>query len=266
MIQYGSAARVAVALIAVAGGAGAADFEDVSVHVEQISESPGRLYLGEPLSLLVTTTNEGSDPVEGQLSEGPFGPAVAFYARREDGSQVRLDDPYDPHGLLERTCIDRPPTLLRPGQSTNAEARFVLDPRRDQLWLPVGEYEIFVVRRPAEQDPEIELRSNAIRVVVSAPPERVRPAFHAYMSERFGLLVVDPAGRLREEPSVALAAEAFVREHGETPYGRQILASLLEGLRVRISTGKATPSETEVYERHETSESIRRGVGLGPSR
>ena len=265
-MSYGKAACIAVATIVLAGVVGAEDFEGVALHVEQTSESPGRLYLGEPLSLLVTTTNEGFESVKGLLSEGPFGAAIAFYARRDDGSQVRLDEPYDPYGVLGRVYGYQPPVVLRPGQSTKVRGRFVLDPRTGQLWLPVGGYDIFVVRRPSEHDRTLELRSNALRVVVSAPPERLRPAFQAYMSARLGLLVVDPAGRLREEPSVAVAAETFVREHGASLYGRQILASLLEGLRVRISTGQATSSEIEVYERTETNESIRRGVGLGPRR
>ena len=101
---------------------------------------------------------------------------------------------------------------------------------------------------------------------MSDAPERFRAAFDAFISAQLGLLLFDPVTRLREEPRVASVAEAFFRRHAETPYGRQVHKSLLHGLRTRISTSQASALETDVYERIETNESIRRGVGLGPRR
>jgi hypothetical protein len=264
MIRLGTAASVALASTVIGGAAGAGEFAGVTLHVEQVSDAPGRLYLGESLSLLVTTTNGGQQPVRGRLAEGPYAPAVAFLARRQDGTVVRLDEPYDPHGVAESVNGHWPLIVLPPGQAKRVGARFVLDPSTEQLWLPVGTHEIFVVRRPSEQRPAFELRSNALKVLVVPPPERLRGSFDAYMSSKLGLLEFDPTGRLREEPSALRAADEFIRVHGDTPYGRKVLASLLEGLRVRISTGQATSSEIEVYDRTEKNESIRRGVGLGP--
>jgi hypothetical protein len=255
---------VAVAAVPVAGTVDARDRAGVVVQLEQVADAPGHLYLGEALTLLVTTRNEGRESAKGRFAVGPFGPGIAIRARRPDGTTVRLDELFDPQDLLGKVFVVHPVVLLRPDQATTVRGRFVIDPRSNRLWLSeAGTYQVFVVRRPWEEEPSSELRSNVIRVVVSDPPPPLRAAFEAYMSSGLASLVVDPVQQLQEDPSVVLRAEAFVRAHGEAPYGRQVHSALLEGLRVRVATGTATFFETEAYERIETSESAWRGAGLG---
>lgn len=255
---------VVVAAVHVAGTVDARDRSDVTLQLEQVSDAPAKLHLGEVLTLLVTTRNEGRESAEGRFSVGPFGPGIAIRVRRPDGTTVRLDEPFDPQDLLGKVCGEYPLVVLRPGQATTVRGRFVIDPLSNRLWLSeAGTYQVVVVRRPWQEEPSSELRSNVITVVVSDPPAHLRAAFEAYMSSGLASLVVDPLQHLREDPSVVLRAEAFVRAHGEAPYGRQVHSALLEGLRVRVATGTATFFETEAYERIETSESAWRGAGLG---
>lgn len=243
----------AISYLAVVGHASAGGLDDLRIQVEHLADTPGMSYVGEPVDLMVTTTNQGSDTLKGELKAFPSSSFAHYYAQAKGHSPFRIDEPFErvhPTGLRVIPLVVRQLTVLRPEESTKVEARFLLNPRTTKLWLPsAGEYDLWVVLRPFEMHPELEVRSEPIKVVVNDPLQHMQQAFDEYVSQGLLDLLSDPQEWLRQRPRRALVAEGFVVAFGETPYGRHVRKALGVGLRDRSHYGKASPLEKEVYRR-----------------
>jgi hypothetical protein len=253
----------AIALVAILSSSlsmvRADETRDLTLQLSHLAEQPGMLYVGEPLDLEARIVNAGGETLRGHFTPAPYGTTTAFYVRPPGGSPIRMDDPYDPQDRRERVDVHRPLQLLRPEQSAKVTVRFVVDPRTRALRIAEpGTYDFFVTLSPNDGG---EIRSDAVRVVVSDPSERHRPAFLEYVSAGLAVLVAAPAQRLREEPDVIRAAETFLQSHADSPYGRHVEKALLDGLRSRAFGGDPTPLELEAYQRWETRPNLRRAVG-----
>jgi hypothetical protein len=64
------------------GAVFATDLAGVRVRLRHVADSPGSLYLGEPLDLLVTTWNNGSRPLHGHFAAAPYDTNAEFYWQR----------------------------------------------------------------------------------------------------------------------------------------------------------------------------------------
>lgn len=240
-----------------AGQASATGIDHVRIEVEHLAENPGSLSVGEPLALVVTTTNDGNEAVKGNFTAFPYTFMARYYLQAKGHAPVRLDEPFDPAGLRKMSFLRRELMVLAPQGSTQVRPQFLLNPRTKNLWLPgAGEYQLWVVLQPFEEQPELEVRSAPIKVEVEDPPSHSRNAFDAYVAQDLVDLVFDPNGSLREDPRLALIAEEFVAQFGDTSYGRHVREALRNGLRSRTGYGSATSLELQVYERLRNSEAL----------
>ena len=254
----------ACGLALLSGALFASDLADVRVRLRHIAHSPGSLTLGEPLDLLVTTTNKGSRTLHGRFAAIPYDENAEFYWHRAGESATRLDEPYVSPRMRELMLVVKPPIRLGAGESVEAEGRILFDPHSGGLRVRAsGEYRMFVVLRPLVDDPRQRVRSNTVAITVADPPQRDRAAFTAYLDARLEELVTSPFWRLNEQPESAVAAEAFLRQHAASLYGPHVQKALLKGLRHRVGSNRATSAEKEIYARLETDVSIRRYYGLG---
>jgi hypothetical protein len=235
----------------------------IRVRLEHVADEPGHLYIGEPLDLVATTKNEGAEPVKGYLAASASSPTVEYYLQHGEAT-VRVDRP-DP--ILARlkgsVCMGRTQAVLLPNRSLKTTARFLFETETSRLALDrPGEYEVFAVLRPFRHDPSFEVRSDAVRIVVSEPPDRFRSAFESLLKAGLPRLLDRADIALQDEAGLAQRAESYLADHAESPYGRHVRHALLHGLRGRVGTNEATEAERIVYERIETDELLRRSRSL----
>ena len=241
---------VPIAVLAFSVQGEASQLANVRVTIEHVGEAPGHLFVGEPLQLNVTTVNAGSEPLTGYFKAFASSPSVTFYVQRAGGALLRMPGPSDRQKPGMTICSFRTQQVLAAGGSLRNEVQFLLDDRTNAPWLAdEGEYEVSVALRPFDGVSTEEVRSEPARISVSWPPDRLRDAFEAYRSSRMMEFVSDVSARLSEDPRAAMAAESFLAEYAETPYGRHVSNALIKGLRMRSGNNELTASEREVYKR-----------------
>ncbi len=243
----------------------ASSLEGVHLRLAHHSDTPGRLYLGEPLVIVATTVNEGRES-----PTGGFRPWMAeLYVRPSSGEPFRVNGPSERPsrgGLRVTICTSTPVETLTPGQSVSAALQFLLDPRTNKPWLAhEGRYEVFAVLRPLA-DRYVEVRSEPLSIVLSRVPRASRSAYHAYRASRLMEFVSNPMDHIDTAPRWAETADSYLARFPKAPFARHVRAALRQALvhqGASPSYSSLTPRQREILVRMNAEDREREDEVLG---
>lgn len=228
----------------------ASPLEGVHLRLTHRSDTPGRLYLGEPLTIVATTVNEGRESPTGEFY--PYG--AELYVRPGAGAPFRVNGPIErpPKGGVRVIFYTLTPSVtLTPGQSVAALLQFLLDPRTNKPWLAQeGRYEVFAVLRPLA-DRYVEVRSEPLSIVLSRVPQASRSAYHAYRSSRLMEFVSNPMDHSDTAPRWAETADSYLARFPKAPFAGHVRTALRQALihKAQPSYGSLTPRQREIWVR-----------------
>ena len=201
-------------------------------------------YVGESIRVALTAKNETEETTTGYFQLAFRNERLSLYYRRVgDGFRVvpreriaRVDD-----AVLA-------PMPIGPQQEGMSKTVVLLDHAKSGFLLDrVGDYEFYAEGRPWWDKPATVIRSDVVRVSVEQPPDRHKDSLAEYVEGGLGRVVEGTSDAY--DPVVIADAAAFLDRFPAGPYFDHVRTGLRRILRYRVVQGRASPTETQLYER-----------------